>query len=176
MQCYQYCTSFNKAWAQVLHRFKSCLWRVGDSKCRGSLTRVPAGNKAECLSSVNHNTKAIHHHPFFVCLCFFFFHSFSFFFLKVHFPEEIKAPVFSVSLIAKQHTETFSDCLAKKLNMKSCQCQLLQIPHPVIGEKGFVFHFFAVFRGFFCFLLLLSLLFSSYCCCLVRCLLLLLFC
>ena len=28
---YHYCTtSFNKAWTQVLHRFKSCLWRVRD--------------------------------------------------------------------------------------------------------------------------------------------------
>ena len=34
--------------------------RVGDSRWRGSLTMVPAGNKAKRLSSVNHTTKTIH--------------------------------------------------------------------------------------------------------------------
>ena len=44
---YRYCTtSFNKAWTQVLRRFKSCSRRVGDSRWWGSLTVVPAGNKA----------------------------------------------------------------------------------------------------------------------------------
>ena len=61
--CYYYCTtSFNKAWSQVRHRFKSCSWRVGDSRWWRSLTMAPAGNKAKRLSSVNHNTKTIHHH------------------------------------------------------------------------------------------------------------------
>ena len=55
-------TSFIKAWAQVLSRCKSCLRRVGDSRCWGSLTMVPAGNKAKRLSSVNYTTKTIHHH------------------------------------------------------------------------------------------------------------------
>ena len=32
-----------------------------DSLRWGSLTMVPAGNKAKCLSSGNHNTKTIHH-------------------------------------------------------------------------------------------------------------------
>ena len=60
---YHYCTtSFYKAWTQVLHRFKSCLRRVGDSRWWGSLTTVPAGNKAKRLSSVNHTTTTIHHH------------------------------------------------------------------------------------------------------------------
>ena len=59
---YHYCTtSFNKAWTQVLCRLKSCLWCVRDSWWWGSLTIVPAGNKAKCLSSVNHTTKTIHH-------------------------------------------------------------------------------------------------------------------
>ena len=36
---YHYCTtSFNKAWTQVLRRFKSCSPRVGDSRWWGSLT------------------------------------------------------------------------------------------------------------------------------------------
>ena len=44
---YHYCTtSFNKAWNQVLRRFKPCSRRVGDSRWWGSLTMVPAGNKA----------------------------------------------------------------------------------------------------------------------------------
>ena len=34
----------------------------GDSQWWGPLTMVPAGNKAKCLSSVNHTTKTIHHH------------------------------------------------------------------------------------------------------------------
>ena len=35
---YHYCTtSFNKAWTQVLRRFKSCLWCVGDLRWWGSL-------------------------------------------------------------------------------------------------------------------------------------------
>ena len=60
---YHYCTtSFKKAWIQVLRRFKSCSRRVGDSRWWGSLTMVPAGNKAKRLSSVNHTTKIIHHH------------------------------------------------------------------------------------------------------------------
>ena len=53
-------TSFNYAWTQVLHKFKSCLQRVGD--LRGSLTMVPTGNKAKPLSPVNHTRKTIHHH------------------------------------------------------------------------------------------------------------------
>ena len=53
---------FNKAWTQVLRRIKSCSWRVGDSRWWRSLTMVPAGNKAKCLSSVNHTTKIIHRH------------------------------------------------------------------------------------------------------------------
>ena len=36
--------------------------RVGDSRWWGSLTMVPAGNKAKSLSSVSHTTKTIHHH------------------------------------------------------------------------------------------------------------------
>ena len=60
---YNYCTaSFNKAWTQVLRRFKPCWRRVGDSRWWGSLTMVPAGNKAKHLSLVNHTTKTIHHH------------------------------------------------------------------------------------------------------------------
>ena len=60
---YHHCTtSFNKAWTQVLRRFKSCSRRVGDSRWWGSLTVVLAGNKAKRLSSVNHITKLIHHH------------------------------------------------------------------------------------------------------------------
>ena len=47
---------------QVLCRFKSCSRRVGDSRWWGSLTMVPARNKAKRLSSVNHTTKTIHHH------------------------------------------------------------------------------------------------------------------
>ena len=44
---YHYCTtSFIKAWTEVLRRFKSCSQRVGNSRWRGSLTMVPAGNKA----------------------------------------------------------------------------------------------------------------------------------
>ena len=58
-----YCTtSFNKAWAQALRRFKPCSRRVGDLRWWGSLTVVPAGNKGKRLSSVNHTTKTIHHH------------------------------------------------------------------------------------------------------------------
>ena len=54
-------TSFNKAWTQILRRFKSCLRRVRDSRWWGSLTMVRAGNKAKRLSSVNHITETIHH-------------------------------------------------------------------------------------------------------------------
>ena len=42
---YHYCmTSFNKPWIQVLHTFKSCWQRVGESRWWESLTVVPAGN------------------------------------------------------------------------------------------------------------------------------------
>ena len=46
----------------ILFNFIPCSRRVGDSRWWGSLTVVPAGNKAKRLSSVNHTTKAIHHH------------------------------------------------------------------------------------------------------------------
>ena len=63
-----YCTtSFNKAWAQALHSFKPCLQHVRDLWWWGSLTVVPAGNKAKRLSSVNHTTKTIHHHHQPIC-------------------------------------------------------------------------------------------------------------
>ena len=57
-----YTTSFKQAWTQVLHRFKSCLWRVRDLRWWGSLKMVPAGNKVKCLSLFNYTTKTIHHH------------------------------------------------------------------------------------------------------------------
>ena len=48
---YQHCTtSFIKAWTQVLRRFKSCSRRVGDSRWWGSLTMVPAENKANTFT------------------------------------------------------------------------------------------------------------------------------
>ena len=57
---YHYCpTSFNKAWIQVLRRFKSCSRRVGDLRWWGSLTMVPVRNKAKRLSWVNRITKTI---------------------------------------------------------------------------------------------------------------------
>ena len=54
-----WCSSYHykKAWTQGLRRFKSCLRSVGDSQLWGSLTTVPAGNKAKRYSSVNHTTK-----------------------------------------------------------------------------------------------------------------------
>ena len=59
---YHYCTtSFNKAWIQVLDRFKSYSRRVGDFRWWESLTMALARNKAKRLSSVNHATKTIHH-------------------------------------------------------------------------------------------------------------------
>ena len=48
-----------------MRRFKSCSGRVGDSRWLGSLTMVSAGNKANCISSVNDTKKQfliIHHH------------------------------------------------------------------------------------------------------------------
>ena len=51
-----------KVWIQVLRMFKSCSWHVGDSWCWGSLTVVPAGNKAMHLLLVNHTKNTIHHH------------------------------------------------------------------------------------------------------------------
>ena len=55
---YDYCTtSFNKAWTQVLRRFKSYLSRFGDSRWPGSLRTIPAGSKAKHISSVNNTTK-----------------------------------------------------------------------------------------------------------------------
>ena len=41
---------------------KSCSQCFGDSRLWGSLTVVPAGNRAKRFSSVNHTTKTIHHH------------------------------------------------------------------------------------------------------------------
>ena len=59
---YHYCiTSFNKAWTQVLRRFKSWSRCIGYSRWWGSLTMFPAGKKVIHLSSANHTTKTIHH-------------------------------------------------------------------------------------------------------------------
>ena len=60
---YDCCTiSFNKAWTQVLRRFNSNMQHVRESWWWGSLVMVLVGNKAWCLSLVNHTTKTIHHH------------------------------------------------------------------------------------------------------------------
>ena len=40
-------TSFNKVWTQILRRLKSCSQCVRDLRWWGSLTMVPAGNKAK---------------------------------------------------------------------------------------------------------------------------------
>ena len=45
-----------------LRRFEPCSRPVVDLRWWGSLTTVPAGNKAKCLSSVNYTTKPIHYH------------------------------------------------------------------------------------------------------------------
>ena len=58
---YCYCTtSFNNAWFQVLHRFKSCLQPIPYSQQWESLTVVPAEKMAKRLLLVTHTTKTIH--------------------------------------------------------------------------------------------------------------------
>ena len=60
---YHYCkTSSNKDWTQVVHRLKSCLWYVRDSRWWGSSIMVVAEYKATCRSLVNHTTKTIHYY------------------------------------------------------------------------------------------------------------------
>ena len=67
---YHYCTtSFINAWTQILRRFKSWSRRVENSRWCESMTMFPTGNKAKCLSSVNHTTKIIHHHHNLLELC-----------------------------------------------------------------------------------------------------------
>ena len=64
---YYYCTiSFNKAWTLVLRRFKSYSRRVGDSRWWGTLTMVPAGNKAKPFrhSTIPQNNSSIHFRNF----------------------------------------------------------------------------------------------------------------
>ena len=46
----------------VYFGFKYCWWCVADSRWSGFLTKVPAGNKAKHLLSVNHATKTINYH------------------------------------------------------------------------------------------------------------------
>ena len=76
---YHYCTiSFNKTWTQVLHRFRSCSWHLRDSWWWGSLTVVPALNKAKRLWLVNHITVRIHHHHHDISSKFFHFSKFWF--------------------------------------------------------------------------------------------------
>ena len=52
-------TSFIETWTKVLHKFKFCSRRVGDSRCWGSLTMVPRENEAKRLSSVNQPQKQL---------------------------------------------------------------------------------------------------------------------
>ena len=60
---YHYCTTFvKKPWTQVRRRFISCYRLVRDFWWWEYMTMIPIGNKAKCLSSVNHTTKTIHHH------------------------------------------------------------------------------------------------------------------
>ena len=54
-------TWLNETLTQVLCMFKLWSRRVRDSRWWGSLTMVPATNKAKSLLSVNHTTKIIHH-------------------------------------------------------------------------------------------------------------------
>ena len=54
-------TSFNKAWTQVLHRFKSCSQYVRASWWWASLTIVLVGNKAKRFIVSQYTTKTIHH-------------------------------------------------------------------------------------------------------------------
>ena len=56
-------------WLSLLHNFiqtnsefRFWAWSNWRFKTWGSLTTVPAGNKAKRLSLVNHTTKAVHHH------------------------------------------------------------------------------------------------------------------
>ena len=46
---------------RFLRRFKSCSWRVGDSRWWGSLTMVPAGNKATPFIGQPYHKKIPHH-------------------------------------------------------------------------------------------------------------------
>ena len=60
-----YLFNFYLGWFQVLQLtpfLLSCSQRVGDSQWWGSLTMIPAGNKAKRFPPVNRTTKAIHHH------------------------------------------------------------------------------------------------------------------
>ena len=75
---YHYCsgyhnctTSFIKAWTQVLRRFKSCSRRVGDSRWWGSLTMVPAGNKATPFvgQPYRKNNSSLKMNEFLIILC-----------------------------------------------------------------------------------------------------------
>ena len=59
-----YTTSFNKAWTKVLCMFKSCSQHAGYLQWWESLTIVPAGHKAQYISSVDHCPKTIYN-PFF---------------------------------------------------------------------------------------------------------------
>ena len=52
-----------------INKLLSCSRRVGNSRWWGSLTMVPAGNKAKRLSSVNHTTKTIHHQFIIIKFC-----------------------------------------------------------------------------------------------------------
>ena len=60
-------TSFSKAWTQVLRRFKSCSRSVGVSRWWGSLTVVPAGNKATPFVGQPYHKKINHHHNHHMC-------------------------------------------------------------------------------------------------------------
>ena len=61
--CHHFRVLFNKAWTQVLCRFKSCLRRVEDLPWWGSLTMVLTGNKAKRFFLVNHTMKTINYDP-----------------------------------------------------------------------------------------------------------------
>ena len=48
--------------SELMCKLKTCTWRVRDSQWLGSLKKIPAGNKAKSLSSVNQSAKTTHYH------------------------------------------------------------------------------------------------------------------
>ena len=81
-------TWFNKDWTHVLHRYKSCSWRVGDSRWWDSLTVVPVGNKTKHHSLVNHTTKKILYNHY--CWKLSKYHVF---FIEIYYQENLIVPV-----------------------------------------------------------------------------------
>ena len=78
---YQYCTtSFNQAWLRFCAGSNPACGMSEICDGKGSLTMVPAGNKTNRLSLVNHTRKTIHHHHHYYYYYYYYYYNYYYYY------------------------------------------------------------------------------------------------